>query len=180
MAYDWKGEADKVPPKMPRGTNAATIMRVLDGGKGGKFRSRNNDPQIMVVFGADSGAQCAQMYTLSDKASWTLAKLVSRCGIDPMELTRQGIEPKHFANTSIAEEWLKGKKLWIHVEYETTEDGKTYSRVEPLTAEEANAAPSEPMNARAPQRRREPVAVGADPFADGDQPPPPDDDDIPF
>lgn len=176
MAYDWNNEANKVSAKLGRGAHHVTVTRVLRGGKGGAtFSSRAGDPQLMVIMANDAGAEVSSMFTLSDKAGWTLARFLSRAGVDTAQLMRDNIEPKHFANETIAKQWLVNRKLWVHVEYETGNDGKRYSRVEPLTAEEASAVPTEPLN-EPPRRARAPVAVGADPFAD----PAPDEEDIPF
>lgn len=182
MGYDWEGEADKIAEKVPAGIHRLRVNKIVTAGKGGTFKSRAGDPQVMVVFTNDRGAEVAQMFTLSTKAAWTMAKLLSRCGVDLKALKDGGIEPKHFANQKIAEQYLVGCETWARVEYEASEDGKSYSRVEPMTALEAGHGESEAAPPKAPEpsparpRSTTAASVAADPFAGGG----PGDEDIPF
>ena len=181
MSYAWKEEADKVAGKCPKGVHRLKVARLLRSGKGGSlFTSSKGDPQLMVIFENPDGAEVGEMLTLSDKAAWKLSKLLSRGGADLEQMERDGIEPKHFANEAIAEQYLLGMETWAEVTYEEGRDGKSYGRVDPLFA--AEAGHGEEMSQERPEprpaRRSQPVAAGAvaaDPFAGS-----PDEDDIPF
>ena len=140
MPFDWEGASEGgQSDKMVPGYHLATIDRVIMGSKGkGPFKSRSNDPQIMVIFSDDSG-EASTMLTLSEKAAWTLARLLSCCGVDLKAMKAEGIEPPHFANETLAKSYLVGKSTWIRVQ----PDGE-YQKVTPLHEEdvpEENRAP---------------------------------------
>ena len=168
MGFDWNGAAEGgIAERVPDGIHKLKVLKVLTSGKGGVFRSKKGDPQILVVLGDRHGREAGMMHTLSDKAGWTLAKLMSRCGVDLDALKAGGIEPKHFANPGISESWLVGKYTWARVETEPGEDGKSYVRVHPLTALEAGKGDTELDAPLAPAPTPKPPA--ADPFRDADE-----------
>ena len=130
MPFDWtkdneSGETDKLT-----GYHYATIVRVIRESKKGEFKSRGGDPQLMIVF-AKGDAEAAAMFTLSDKAGWTLRRLLSRCGVDLDELNNAGIEPTHFANKAYAQTVLVGRDCWINVVWEMGGSGKRYAEIQP-------------------------------------------------
>ncbi len=140
MAYDWNAAeqgqtADRVPP----GVTQLEIVKISYKVKAAK----DGSPKMMVIFVDEQERETYMVVTLSAKAGWVLAKLMSRFGIDLDELKEQGIEPQHFANPSVAEYWLLGKKGCCIVSYR--QDGvKEYPEIEPrhvdeLTAEERAA-----------------------------------------
>lgn len=137
MAYGWReeaegaGQSDKLSPGYHRVRGAKVVM-----GKGsGLFKSKKGDPQIMLVVENEDGQEGTQMFTLSDKASWTLARWLSRCGVDLSAMEAEGVEPKHFTNEEIAKQYLVGKECWVLVE----EDGQ-YLRLTPVKEEEVDLA----------------------------------------
>jgi hypothetical protein len=133
MAYDWTGAAEGGnAEKMHPGYHYARVDRVIMGKKSGAFKSRNGDPQIMVIFNDDlDGGEASTMLTLSDKAAWTVARLLSRLGVDLEQMKRDNVEPRHFANEKLAQSYFVGKSCWIKVE----PDGE-YQKVTPLKNEE--------------------------------------------
>lgn len=136
MSYDWSGEAEGqgAADKIPHGVCRVEGQRVITGSAKGDFRSKAGDPQVMLIVADDNGAEASIMFTLSDKASWVLARWLSRCGVDLKAMQAEGIEPKHFANQGIAEKYLCGVGTWARIEPDR--DPK-YTRVTPLTEEEA-------------------------------------------
>lgn len=168
MAYDWKGNSERVSERVPAGTHRLRVDRIVFASKAGAFRSKSGDPQIMIVFTDADGAEVGTMFTLSDKAGWTLARLLSRAGVDMKTIERDGLEPKHFANKAVAEARLVGLETWATVEYEAADNGKSYARVTPITAEEAGT-PDERAAAQKAQPKKPAAATVAapDPFAGG-------------
>ena len=95
MGFDWEGASEGgQSEKMVPGYHKATIDRIVMGSKSkGAFKSKNGDPQIMVIFANDSG-EASTMLTLSEKAGWTLARLLSCCGVDLKALKQDGDKAK--------------------------------------------------------------------------------------
>ena len=142
MGFSWTAAEDGggTVDKIPAGHHRLTVSKVVTGSKtGGTFESRKGDPQIMLIFEDVEGREASQMYTLSSKAAWTLAILLSRIGETKLsELDKQGIVPANFANKDFAESYLLNKSIWANVYYETGTDDKEYSRIEPLKEEEVD------------------------------------------
>lgn len=137
MGYDWTKSAEGTQAdKIPTGIHDLEIVKVRRGPKSGEpFRSSKGDPQLMVIFQDASGCEAAQMYTLSPKAAWTMAMLLGRCGVDLARMKADNIEPMHFANEKFAASKLVGLRCRAAVSYEKGDDGKEYSRVEPMKVE---------------------------------------------
>ncbi len=142
MTYDWTakavdgGEAEK----MENGTHHVEIIKIVFGKKGKpSFHSKNGDPQIMVIFGNSADEEAASMFTLSKAAAWTMARLLSCFGVDTDALRDDGIEPKHFADPSFANNVLVGRTGMIEV---TNDDDGGYPEVKPVHMDEADGAES--------------------------------------
>ena len=136
MGFDWEDAAEggEESEKVPAGWHQLKVLKIVTSkNSGDPFTSKKGDPQILLIFGDRHGRECSQMYTLSEAAAWTLAKLVSRMGFDLAKLKQQGVEPAHFARTQIAESWLKGNYTYAHVSWsEPNEQGRCFSEVNPL------------------------------------------------
>lgn len=137
MVYNWNESATNSPvaDRMPSGKHVdVRIVRIVFGTKDGRpFLSNNGDPQIMIVFANRLDQEAAQMYTLSEKAGWTLAKLLSSCKppADLDKMSQHNIEPKHFANPDFANKQLIGRIVDIDVSYRT-QNGNEYANVNPV------------------------------------------------
>lgn len=142
--YDWddaaKGKGGNRAPKIPAGQQQLEIKDVVFGKRdGGAFKSKDGDPQILIVFTDGKGNEAAQMYTLSQKAAFTLAKLLAASGADTKKMTEKGITPDKFSDPRFGTAQLKGRKLTADVQYERSEkDGKEYARIEPLRTDSSN------------------------------------------
>jgi len=136
MVYDWtqaeQGETQS--EQLPAGWHPVRIARIVTRRSSGEpFTSRKGDPQIMVVFADDQNREATRMYTLSEAAAWTLARLLSRTGHDLERLKEEGVEPRHFANRKFAESRLLGRRTWAHVTWTEPDDrGRQFSDVTPL------------------------------------------------
>jgi hypothetical protein len=145
MAYDWEKaaaqEGGEYAERIPAGVHDVEIRRVLFGSKGGGlFRSRAGDAQIMLIFADREGRECTQMVTLSEKAGWVLARLLSAAGADMARMKADGILPRDFANPEFARANLVGRRLRIDLAYTPGGDGKEYADVTPV-----RARPSAPL-----------------------------------
>lgn len=137
MGFDWEQEAAKeggdYAEPLSAGVHDVEITRVLFGSKGGgPFRSRAGDAQIMLIFADREGRECAQMVTLSEKAAWVLARLLSAAGANLARMKADGVEPKAFADDRFAVANLVGRRLRIDVKYSAAADGKQYADVTPV------------------------------------------------
>lgn len=139
MAYGWSEEAEGggQSDKLPVGYHRVRGTKVVMGKGSGRFKSKKGDPQIMLVVENEDGQEGAQMFTLSEKASWTLARWLSRCGVDLKAMEAEGVEPRHFTNEEIAKQYLVGKECWVLAE----QDG-AYVRLTPVKEEEVDLANS--------------------------------------
>lgn len=162
MAYAWSQAAESEGPqqaeRIPDGEHAVRIVKIMYGSRQGAFQSKSGDPQIMLVFQDRQAREITLMLTLSDKAGFMLAKLLSACD-PPANLARMeadGIEPAHFANPEFADGNLVGRNLTIQVE-----PGKD---------------PRYPLVTPVPKRGDESVAPASDDSPpSADEPPPSDD-----
>ena len=137
MAFDWEQEASKeggdYAERIPAGVHDVEITRVLFGSKGGGvFQSRAGDPQIMLILADREGREAAQMVTLSQKAAWALARLLSAAGANLTRMKADGVEPKDFADEGFATANLVGRRLRIDLKYKAGGDGKEYADVTPI------------------------------------------------
>lgn len=137
MSYDWNAslEGGESSEKIPAGQNIRVgITKIVYGKKGGApFKSKSGDPQIMVIFSDDQEREVSQMYTLSKKAAWVLARLLSRFGANLEDLKNSGVEPIHFANPTIASTHLIGRTGRINLSY----NAAGYAEVDPCEMDAA-------------------------------------------
>ena len=146
MAYPWQQKADSEggerAEKIPGGVHDLKIIKVVFGKKDGHaFQSKSGDPQIMVVVTDAQGREAAQMYTLSDKAGWTLAKLLGAAGANLTRMETDGVEIGAFAEPSFATQNLVGRTLRAEVKWV---DG--YSEITPIRRD-PTAEPAPPLDA---------------------------------
>lgn len=146
MSYDWTEEADGDgnAEKLPIGVHEVTTQNVVHG-------SGPKGPWVMVVVANEAGQEGTSVFTLTEKAGWKLARWLSRCGVDLAAMKAEGIEPKHFVNEGIANQYLMDKTLWVKVE--AGRDPK-YQEITPLKEEEVAKEPRPgyvpPVTPRAP------------------------------
>ena len=163
MAYAWQKQADEegAAAKIPAGEHSVRIIKVRHGNQSGPYQSKSGDPQIMLIFQDREAREATLMITLSDRAGWVLAKLLSCCD-PPANLERMeadGVEPTHFADEQFADANLLNRQLRIHVEWES---GSKYPNVTPIKP----ASTSPPATSEAP-----PSAPPTEPPPTADGPP---------
>ncbi|MBM4020295.1 MAG: hypothetical protein FJ288_18570 [Planctomycetes bacterium] len=150
MAYDWEKAATQeggdYAERIPAGVHDVEIRRVLFGSKkGGPFKSRDGDPQIMLIFADPQGREAPQMVTLSEKAGWVLARLLSAAGADMQRMKADGVLPRDFANQEFARANLVGRRVRAEVKYKQAADGKEYADVTPIRPRPAAPAEQTPL-----------------------------------
>ena len=151
MGYDWEKaaaqEGGEYAERMPAGVHDVEVKRVLFGSKGGgPFQSRAGDPQIMLIFADRQGREAAQMVTLSEKAGWVLARLLSAAGADMARMKADGVLPRDFANQEFARANLTGRRLRVEVAYTRGNDGKEYPDVTPIRTRPGAAPPADDLD----------------------------------
>jgi hypothetical protein len=138
MGFDWnKAEQSGGGDPLPDGIHKATISAI-------KCRqSAKGEPQVIVTFKSHEG-ECDSFYTLTEKAAWTMAKLLARVGVDLEKMGSEGIQPVHLSNQSVAESYLLNKEVFVKVytldgsnPKNCDKNGNPYKRVEPLHKAEA-------------------------------------------
>jgi len=129
MGY-WSDAAESEGgPKSPPGWHFYQVTRAMRVTKGGReFRSKNGDPQLFVIFEDEDGLEASQMFTLSAKAGWTLAKFLSRAGVDLAALDSEGIAIDDWASETFARERLEGLGAWAFCEHEQSGE-RTYTNL---------------------------------------------------
>lgn len=161
MAFDWEKASTQeagsdYAERIPAGVHDVVIKRLLFGSKkGGAFKSRDGDPQIMLIFADSEGREASQMVTLSEKAGWVLARLLSAAGADMARMKADGVLPRDFASQEFARANLVGRRLRADLKYKRGGDGKEYADVTPVRTRPA-AAPTQPP---APEDDLDPDAV---------------------
>jgi len=151
MGYDWKTESEKEggaqAEKLPAGTHKVTITKVIHGKKDGtRFESKDKQPQMMLIFADSQGREVASMVTLSDKAAWSLAKILRAAGANVEKMTERGVTPDRFEDETFASKNLVGRELTIEVTYRTY-NGKEYSNVNPVMEQPAGFDPEADLKA---------------------------------
>ena len=146
MATKWQEQADSEgagqTEKIPNGVHDLTIVKVVFGKKDGKaFKSKSEDPQIMLVFNDPQDREAAQMVTLSRKAEFILAKFLGAAGANLAKMELDGVDVKDFAVPAFANANLIGRKLRAEVKWV---DG--YSEITPIRRD-PTAEPAPPLDA---------------------------------
>lgn len=134
---NWKEQAEKKGPEknppLPEGQQQLTIAKVVMGNKQGWFKSKSGDRQIMLVFTDNQEREAVQMYTLTEKAAFALAKVLEATGADLEAMTKDNLDITAFEKETFAVAQLEGKSLKADVKYEVSKtDGKSYARITPL------------------------------------------------
>ncbi len=135
---DWKAEAqNKNAAPITPGIYDLTITRILWRKKDAAedYRTQNGDPAPKLVVRDDEGREGLMTMVLSDKAKWTMARLLSCCGVDLDGMTKAGITIEHFKNKEWAETCLikKPRRFLANVKASST----GYMEIEPIHPEDA-------------------------------------------
>jgi hypothetical protein len=96
----------------------------------------------MLIFADGEGREASQMVTLSEKAGWVLARLLSAAGADMKRMKVDGVLPRDFTNQEFARANLVGRRLKVDLKYKPGGDGKEYADVTPIRQRPAEAAPA--------------------------------------
>jgi len=164
MAYDWEVESKKEggsqAARIPPGEHTLLCSRAIYGKQDGTlFSSRAGDPQVMLVFVDNQQREAAQMFTLSDAAGWTVARLAAAMDPDlPGEMKRRGLHPHDLAEPEVLKYWLmhptvsgqsdsKGNFFKARVAYtkSRSDPRKEYAEITPIRKEPEAAEDDVPM-----------------------------------
>jgi len=116
MTYDWNNK-DNSSQSLSNGFHKVRMTKVMHNKKDGTpYTTQKGDPQILVVIENDGGEQGIVMFTLSERASWVLAKYLSCAGADMQKMNDAGVEPGHFLDAGFAVKQLIDRELWVCVE----------------------------------------------------------------
>lgn len=129
MAYDWTGaEKGQGGPQSEPGWHLYAVTDAIRGTRDRTFESKKGDPQLLVIFHDEDGGEATTMFTLSEKAAWTLARFLSRAGFDLDALTAEGVEPKDWADEDFAKERLRNKRVYAYCSHEKVGD-RTFTKL---------------------------------------------------
>ena len=129
-----EGEKAAQAEKIPEGEHEVTITKVIHGGKNGPFLNKNGDPMILLIFIDDQAREASQMYTLSEKAAWSIAKLLTSFQ-PPADLTKMdeaSVTPLSFADPDFAAANLIDRKLMAEIQIVEGAAGVKYHNVLPI------------------------------------------------
>lgn len=174
-SYAWSQWDDEQQyEKMLPGKHRAKIARIRFGDRKGRFVSQGGSPQIDIVFKNAANQEVMNRFTLSEKAGFTLRRLVAAFD-PPMNLEameKAGVVPEHFADEGFANKNLLNRELEIDVTEEEGDNRKMYLVATPIIhraksgPKGATSAPAGPpqMDFSAPPATEEPLPA--------DEPPP--------
>jgi len=159
MAYDWENESRKEggnqADRLPPGEHTLLAARAIYGKQDGRlFTSRHGDPQVMLVFVNSKQQEAAQMFTLSDAAGWTVARLAAAMDPElPALMKARDLHPRDLAEPEVLEYWLfhpsisgnpdsKGGFFKGRVSYSKskTDANKEYAEITPIRKEPDSSA----------------------------------------
>lgn len=166
--FDWTRSAEEASgPKMPAGLHRVRVVRVQHINRDGvPLTSNSGDPQMRVVYQDAEAREVSDILTLSEKAGWTLARLMAAAGANLAAMTARGITPAHFADPDFAIKQLIGRELQVQVTYEVSKtNGKEYAVVTPIRSQGTTQAA--PATSTSPG-----AAPGAAPAPAASTPPP--------
>ena len=135
MTYDWEGNAEGTgqTPKLPNGVHDLEITRVIFTDRDGTaLSSRGGDPKIGIIFADDQGREGSDWVTLSDKAGFVLARILSKAGVDMAKMNADGVVPADFAEREFAEPNLIGRRLRAEVTWGKDGKGKDVCEIVPI------------------------------------------------
>jgi hypothetical protein len=101
---------------MSEGQHAVKIVKIRYGSKTTPaFTAKDGSRQMMMIFADAKGHEVTSMLTLSEKAGWTLARLMGAAGVDLAALETDGKGPEDFADPGFAEAILLERTLVVDV-----------------------------------------------------------------
>lgn len=116
-AFSWSKAADGDVTKLPAGYHRCVCTKVSRANKDGKeYQSKDGDPQILTIWENADGESAVAMFTLTNKAAWTLAQMLKYAGADIEKMEANGITPKHFEDIAFAEKQILKRECWVYAE----------------------------------------------------------------
>ena len=106
-------DGPKAGNKLGAGRHVVTISRVTTKKKdGSQMLDKMGSPQFVVTLEAANG-ELDWWCPIIGKMTWKLSALVKAALLphEVKELKEQNIEPHHFMDSNLAEQWLKGRTL---------------------------------------------------------------------
>lgn len=139
--YDWTEKAQQSFERkahLPNGEHDLFVCDVFHTDKdGGPLLSRAGDPQILLYYSDRKNRIAWDRLTLSERAGWTLARLIGAAGQTAKgwttdDLKTRGISPVDFADPDMTKEHIFGLQFRARVTWQKKEDGKEVPEVTPL------------------------------------------------
>lgn len=118
MSYDWESAAEG-STGIPEGHQRVKCVKVMRHKKNGDgYASKDGDPQLYTVWQTKNEEEGLAIFTLSDKAAFTLARALKCCGADLARMKDAGVTPASFADEDFAAKQLVGRECWVYAEKE--------------------------------------------------------------
>lgn len=120
MSFDWEAAASgegggSDSPKMEPGYHKAKCVKVMrETKKSGELKSKAGDPQLLTIWQNAQGEEATCTLTLTEKAGFVLAKLLSYAGADLARMKEAGVTPASFEKQEFAEKNLLNRECWIN------------------------------------------------------------------
>jgi len=115
MTFNWTESAEGGSPKLPEGWHRVKCAKVMRANKDGKeYTSKEGDPQVYTVWENANGESGLAIFTISDKAAWTLAQMLKCAGADLARMEKEGVTPDQFADVAFAEKQILNRECWVY------------------------------------------------------------------
>jgi len=111
----WKDKAEQAD-KMTLGYHRVSPVKCVREKRDGTEFKTAKGPFLMVVFEDETGAEATVNYFLTEKASWKIAKDLSRLGVDLDKMDADGTKIEQFADVKFAQHYFSPERIaWAKV-----------------------------------------------------------------
>ena len=115
MSFGWNQAADGGSDRLSEGYHQVKCIRVSRANKQGEaYQTAEGHAQLYTVWENADGAQGLVIFTLSNKAAWTLAQMMKFSGADLDRMEKDGITPDHFTDVEFARKKILDRSCWVH------------------------------------------------------------------
>ena len=112
--FSWSKAADGDVIKLPVGYHRCTCTKVARANKEGvEYTSTDGDPQLLTVWENADGESAVSVFTLTNKAAWTLAQMLKFSGANIEKMEADNITPRHFEDIEFSKKKILGRGCWV-------------------------------------------------------------------
>lgn len=141
----WKESAEQEGPqslKAGAGHHYFTITKIIRVNKDGQpFKANDGSDKILLILTNQQNEEAMMSLTLSERAKWVTAKLLSRVGVELEELDNENVAITDLVHDGVAERYFLNRSCYAYVgpqvdrktgEKKLDREGKPYMEVTPM------------------------------------------------